>query len=62
MEQLSIREKNWIISAVSCQKTAQEAGLTTWAELSYYRALWQEAQTLCDRGGVWPVFDLYELD
>ena len=62
MEQLSIREKNRIISAVSCRKTPEEAGLSKPAELAYYRELWQEAQSLYARGGVWPVFKLYELD
>ena len=62
MEVLTVREKNWIISAVNCRKTPEEAGLKTEEELQYYKAIWDDAQALYDRGGVWPVFDLIELD
>ena len=62
MEELSVREKNHIISAVTCRKTAEEAGLSTPAELAHYQEIWQEAQRLYDRGGMWPIFELFELD
>lgn len=62
MEELTVREKNRIISAVNCQKTAEEAGLKTPAELQYYQIIWDEAQGYFDRGGIWPIFDLWELD
>ena len=62
MTELSEREKNWIISAVNCRKTPEEAGLNTEEELAYYKMIWDEAQGYHDRGGVWPVFDLWELD
>ena len=62
MEELDVRVKNRIISAVSCRKTACEAGLTTPEELEYYHRIRQEAENLYRRGGVWPIFDLFELD
>ena len=62
MDELSAREKNWIISAVNSRKTPEEAGLKTEAELQYYKVIWEDANSLFDRGGVWPVFDLFELD
>lgn len=62
MEELTIRQKNHIISAVSCRRTPEEAGLSTPEELAYYTLIWEDAQSLYDRGGVWPVFDLFELD
>ena len=40
MTELSVREKNWIISAVNCRKTPEEAGLKTEAELAYYKMIW----------------------
>jgi len=62
MVELSVREKNWIISAVNSRKTPDEAGLKTEAELQYYNVIWDDAKSLFDRGGVWPIFDLIELD
>ena len=62
MAELSAREKKWIISAVNCRKKPEEAGLKTETELAYYKMIWEEAQGYYDRGGVWPVFDLWELD
>ena len=62
MEELSIREKNRIICAVSGRKSQEEAGLTTESELQYYKTIWDDAQSLFDRGGVWPIFELFELD
>ena len=62
MEELTVREKNRIISAVNCQTAAEEAGLKTPAELQYYQMIWNEAQGYFDRGGIWPIFDLWELD
>ena len=61
-EELTAREKNRIISAVNCRKSAEAAGLKTQAELNYYMMIWDEAQGYFDRGGVWPIFDLWELD
>ena len=61
-EELTAREKNWIISAVNCRKSAEDARLKTQAELNYYKMIWDEAQGYFDRGGVWPIFDLWELD
>ena len=62
MEELSVREKNWIITAVNCRHTPEQAGLKTEAELQYYKIIWDDAQSLYDRGGIWPIFDLWELD
>lgn len=62
MEELTVREKNRIISAVNSQKAAEEAGLKTPTELQYYQIIWDEAQGYFDRGGIWPIFDLWELD
>jgi len=62
MEELTVREKNRVILAVNCQKTAEEGGLKTPAELQYYQMIWDEAQGYFDRGGVWPIFDLWEID
>ena len=62
MEELTVREKNWIITAVNYRKTPEEAGIKTEAELKYYRIILDNAQSLFDRGGVWPIFDLIELD
>ena len=62
MAELSVREKNWIISAVNCRKKPEAAGLKTEAALAYYKMIWDEAQRYYDRGGVWPIFDLWELD
>lgn len=59
---LTDREKNRIISAVNCRKTPEEAGLKTAEALQYYKVIWDDAQSLFDRGGAWPVFDLFELD
>ena len=61
-EELTVREKNWILSAVSCRKTPEEAGLTRDAQLRYYQIIRTEAQDVYDRLGVWPVFELWELD
>lgn len=61
-DELTAREKNWIISAVNCRKSPEEAGLKSPAELQYYKMIWEEAQEYFDRGGVWPIFDLWELD
>ena len=62
MDELTVREKNHIISAVNGRQTPQEAGLSTPAELAYYEIIWADAQDLFDRGGIWPVFELWELD
>lgn len=62
MEELDIRVKNRIITAVSRRQTPKEAGLTGPEELEYYQKIWQEAEALYRRGGAWPIFDLYELD
>ena len=62
MEELSVREKNRIITAVSCRQTPEQAGLKTEAELQYYKIIWDDAQSLYDMGGIWPIFDLWELD
>ena len=62
MAKLTVREKNWIITAVNCRKSPEEADLKTEAELQYYWTIWQEAQDYFDRGGIWPLFDLWELD
>ena len=62
MKELTVREKNRIICAVNSRQTAEQAGLTAEAELAYYKTIWDDAQQLFDRGGVWPVFDLWELD
>ena len=61
-DMLSIREKNWIITAVNRRQSAEEASLKSEAELAYYRMIRDEAKSYYDRGGVWPVFDLWELD
>ena len=62
MEELTARQKNWIISAVNGRKTPEETGLKTEAELAYYKMTWDEAQMYYDKGGIWPIFDLWELD
>ena len=62
MKELTAREKNHIICAVNSRQTAEQAGLTTEAELDYYKTIWDDAQQLFDHGGVWPVFDLWALD
>ena len=62
MAELMVREKNWIITAVNCRKSPEEAGLKTEAELQYYWIIWDEAQGYFDQGGIWPIFDLWELD
>jgi len=62
MDDLSVREKNRIISAVNCRNNPEEAGLQTQAELQYYKLIWDDAQSLFDRGGIWPIFELFELD
>lgn len=62
MEELSAREKNRVIAAVNARKTPEEAGLKTEAELAYYKIIWEDARQYFDRGGVWPIFDLWELD
>lgn len=61
-DDLTSREKNWIITAVNMRQSPEEAGLKTVAEKEYYSAIRAEAEALFARGGVWPVFDLWELD
>lgn len=61
-DDLTPREKNWIITAVNLRQTAEEAGLKTVAEKEYYNVIHAEAEALFARGGVWPIFELWELD
>ncbi|MBQ9931549.1 MAG: ADP-ribosylglycohydrolase family protein [Firmicutes bacterium] len=60
--ELTARQKNWIIMAVNARETADEAGLKSVGELQYYHDTYNEAMELFERGGVWPIFDLWELD
>ena len=62
MKELTVREKNWIITAVNRRQIPEAVGLKTEAELQYYQRIWDEAQALYDQGGVWPIFELWELD
>ena len=62
MDALNAREKNRVIAAVNARKTPEEAGLKTEAELAYYKIIREDARQHFDRGGVWPIFDLWELD
>ena len=61
-EELTAREKNRIITAINCQQAPEEVVLKSEAEHAYFRIIYEEAKTLYARGGVWPVFDLWELD
>ena len=62
MEELTVRQKNHIIDAVNRRLTPEEAGLCTPVQLEYYRIIYADAQSLLRRGGVWPVFELWELE
>ena len=61
-DSLTAREKNRIITAVNMQQSFEAAGFKTSAEKDFYDAIWADAKSLFDRGGVWPIFDLCELD
>ena len=62
MDELNAREKNRVIAAVNARMTPEEACLKTEAELAYYKIIWEDARQYFDRGGVWPIFELWELD
>ena len=62
MDELNAREKNRVITAVNARMTPEEAGLIMEAELAYYKIIWEDARQYFDRGGVWPIFDLWALD
>ena len=62
MGDLTAREWNRIICAVNAKQTAEEAGLKTNEELQHYEKIWNEAEELFAKYGIWPVFDLVELE
>ena len=56
------REINRVIRAVNSRETPQEAGLQTESELALYASIRAEAEHWFDKHGIWPVFELCELD
>ena len=62
MKTLTAREWNRIISAVNSKETFKEAGLSGEEELQYYQNMWKEAEEIQAKHGIWPIFELAELE
>ena len=54
--------KNDIIRAVNSQIPKNEAGLKDEFEKAYYDYLWKTAELHKKAYGVWPAFDVYEIE
>lgn len=53
---------NEITSAVNSKTPKAKAGLKNEVERRYYDGLWKEAMDVQKKHGIWPVFEMAELE
>ncbi len=59
---LTAREMNRIISLVNYKTPKEKCDLRSVEEERFYDNLINEAKEMMDRTGIWPIFDVCELD
>lgn len=62
LDKITTARKNMITRAVNAKETLEESGAVTEIEKLYYEHLFNEAVALEQKHGIWPVFEMWEID